>query len=103
GIEQRHRDDDHAEAFDEAAEHGVEHEQRDEKFKPRQFQADQELRDLLADAGIGDRVGEDIGGIDDEEDVAADAHRRLQRVAQHSEIKLAPEESDDHREQASDR
>ena len=52
-IEQRHGDHDHAEAFDQAAEHRVEHEQRDEEFQPRQFQLDQKLRDLLADAGIG--------------------------------------------------
>ncbi len=36
--------DDHAEAFDQAAEHGVEHEQRGEELQPRQMQADDEFR-----------------------------------------------------------
>src|SRR5262249_47851357 len=59
-IEQRYCDDDHAEAFDETAEHRIEHEQRAKKFQPRQLQTHQELRKLLADASIGDRVGEGV-------------------------------------------
>ena len=77
-IQQRHRDHDHAEAFDQAAQHGVEHEQRKEELELRQFQIDQKLGDLFADAGIADRVGEQEGGVDDEQDIAAHPDRGLQ-------------------------
>ena len=71
-IEQRHGDDDHAEALDQAAEHREEHEQRQIEFELAKLQADDELGDLLADAREADARGEDVGGEDQEQDVAAE-------------------------------
>src|SRR5258708_5230366 len=46
--DQRHSDHDHAQTFDQAAEHGVEYEQRQEEFQPRKMQANDECRHLFA-------------------------------------------------------
>src|SRR6476620_10501677 len=102
GIEQRDGHNDHTEAFDEASEYGVQHEQRGKEFKPRQLHADQKLRDLLADAGIADRVGKGVGRVNDEEDIAAYPDRCLERALEDAEIELAPESGDDHRQHAAD-
>src|SRR5258705_9801326 len=67
--DQRHRNHDHAEAFDQTAQHGVENEQREEEFEPGEIEADDERRDLLADAGETDGIGEHVGGEDYEQDV----------------------------------
>src|SRR6516165_87509 len=67
--EQRHRDHDHAEAFDQAAEHGVEDEQGEKKLQPCQMQADDKGGYPLADARYAEGIGEDVGREDDEQDV----------------------------------
>ena len=56
--DQRDRNDDHPQAFDQAAEHGVENEESQKEFKPAQLQANDECRYLLADAGEADGIGE---------------------------------------------
>src|SRR5229473_945166 len=88
-VQQWYGDHDHAEALDQAAEHGVEHKQRQEELEPGQFEVHQKPGDLLADAGITDGVGKHERGIDDEQDVAADPNRGFQRGLQHTEIEFA--------------
>src|SRR5580692_7099027 len=68
--DQRHRNHDHAQTFDQAAEHGVEYEQRQEKSQPGEMQADDKCRHLLADAGKADGIGENISREDDEQDIS---------------------------------
>src|SRR6266436_2428962 len=102
-IQQRYGHHDHAEALDQAAEHGVEHKQRQEELQPGQFEVDQKLGDLLADAGITDGVGKHERGIDDEQDVAADPNRGFQRGHENVKIEFAADHSDHHGQQASDR
>src|ERR1700693_6388276 len=79
---QRHGDHDHAQAFDQAAEHGVEYEQRQEEFQPREMQADDEGRHLFADAGEADRIGKHIGRKDDEQDISGESDRTVHRIDQ---------------------
>src|SRR5262249_22795121 len=67
---QRHRDYDHTEAFDQTAEHGVEQEQREKELEPAQIEPNDEGRHLFADAGKADRIRENVGGEDDEQDVS---------------------------------
>src|ERR1700733_4417843 len=101
--DQRHRDDDHADALDQAAEHGVEHEQGHEEFESAEFEADDELRHGLADAGEADRVGEDIGDEDDEEDVARELDRVVHGLDESGEAKVAPQRAQDDGQDAADR
>src|ERR1700730_6565113 len=54
GVEQRHRDNDHAQAFDEASKHGVKYEQCKKERKLRKLQVNEKLSDLLTHAGIAD-------------------------------------------------
>jgi len=77
GIEQGYRHHDHAEAFDQASQNRVQHKECAEELQPRQLQADEKPGDLLSHAGIADRIGECVGGIDFEQNIAADPHRRL--------------------------
>src|SRR5882724_9712130 len=102
-ILQQHGHHDHAEALDQAAEHGVEHKQRQEELEPGQSKIDQKLGDLLADAGIADGVGKHERGIDDEQDVAADPNRGFQRGHENVEIEFTADHGDHHGQQTSDR
>src|SRR4051812_18102257 len=80
--QQRHRDHDHAEALDQAAEHGEQAEQHEIKLQSRELHADNEFSEFLADAGKTDRVGEYVGGEDQEQDVAGEILRRVHRLDQ---------------------
>ncbi len=100
--DQRHGDDDHAEALDQAAQDRVEHEQREEEFEPAQVEADDEARDLLADAGEADRIGEDVGGQDDEQDVSRELDRVRHRLDQTAQRETARHRAQDDRQRASD-
>src|SRR4051812_42871867 len=73
--DQRHRDHDHAEAFDQAAEDREQDEERPEEFQTAELQADDELRHLLANAGKADRIGEDVGGEDNEQNITGKLDR----------------------------
>src|SRR5262245_28911379 len=68
--DQRYRDHDHAQAFDQTAEHGVKNEQRQEKLQPAQLQPHDKCRHLLSDAGEADSIGKYIGGEDDEQNIS---------------------------------
>src|SRR5580658_8201506 len=87
--DQRYRNDNHAQAFDEAAEHGVEYEQRQEKSQPREMQADDKCRHLLADARKADGIRENICRKDDEQDVSREFDRAVHRVDQSARREIA--------------
>src|SRR5262245_58961252 len=71
-VEQRYGNDDHPEALDQAAQHREERKQRQEELEPAQFEVDDEFGDLLTESAETERSGEDVGGEDQEQDVAAE-------------------------------
>src|SRR5262249_31281497 len=80
GKQQRHGDDDHPEALDQAAENGEKHQQRDVELELAEMQPDDELGHLLADAAEAQRRGEDVGGENEEQDVAGEIDRVVHRL-----------------------
>src|SRR3984893_6246124 len=101
--DQRHGNHNHAQAFDQAAEHGVEHEQRQKKFQPRQMQADDEYRHLFADAGETDRIGEHIGRKDDEQDISGESDRAVHGIDQSARREMAEHGAEKNRQAAANR
>ena len=102
-IEQRHRDHDHAEALDQAAEHREQHEQHQVELELAELQADDELGDLLAEPGEAQRRREDVGGQDQEQDVAGEddgvedrLDEALQRQVAHGDAEQDRQEAADH-------
>src|SRR5580704_18121051 len=101
--DQRHRNHNHAQAFDEAAEHGVEYEQRQEKSQPREMQANDECRHLLADACEADDIGENISREDDEQDISGKSDRAVRRLDQSARREMAEHGAEKDRQAAADR
>src|SRR6266568_4821601 len=100
--DQRHRDHDHAEAFDQAAEDREQNEERAEEFQPAELQPDDELRHLLADPRKADRIGEDVGGQDNQQDVAGEFNGVMHRLDEHARRQIAEHRAEHDREQAPD-
>src|SRR5215470_17538117 len=102
GEEERHGDDDHTEALDQAAEDGEQDQQRDVELELREMQPDDERGDLLADAAERQRDREDVGGENQEQDVAAEIDGVVQRADEAAEGELAERDAEHDRQDAAD-
>src|SRR5215470_4326281 len=102
GKKQRHRDHDHAEALDQAPEDGEQDQERDVELELREVQADDERGDLLADAAERQRNREDVGGEDQEQDVAAEIDGVVHRAHEAGERQVAERDAEHDRQDAAD-
>src|SRR6516165_11023161 len=100
--DQRHRDNDHAEAFDQAAKHRVENEQRQEEFQPAEIKPDDECGYLLAYSRKADGVGKHIGGEDDKQDVSGKFDGTAHRFDGACRLKVAERRAENEGKNAAD-